>query len=111
MFAAANHGITVILSFVNRTVFIRLLGVDYLGINGLFADILMMLSLADLGLTSAMAYSYYKPIAEHDTEKVAALLQYYKKIYQYIAASVAFWVWPLCRFWISWSGSAGRFRI
>ena len=88
-FAAANHGITVILSFVNRTVFIRLLGVDYLGINGLFADILMMLSLADLGLTSAMAYSYYKPIAEHDTEKVAALLQYYKKIYQYIAASVA----------------------
>lgn len=81
--------LNIVLGFVNRTLFIRLLGAEYLGINGLFADILMMLSLADLGLTTAMAYSYYKPIAEKDTAKLSSLVRYYKRIYQFLAVAVA----------------------
>ncbi|MBR2770117.1 MAG: polysaccharide biosynthesis protein, partial [Solobacterium sp.] len=87
--AGFNMVLNIVLGFVNRTLFIRLLGAEYLGINGLFADILMMLSLADLGLTTAMAYSYYKPIAEKDTAKLSSLVRYYKRIYQFLAVPVA----------------------
>ena len=80
--------LTLLLQFISRTVFIRSLGVEYLGINGLFSNILTVLSLADLGVGNAMVYSLYKPLAENDQVKLAALVHYYKKIYTIIAAAV-----------------------
>lgn len=83
-----NQFVIVILSFVSRTIFIHTLGVEYLGMNSLFSDVLNMLSMADLGFGTAMAYSFYKPIAMQDSEKIASLLQFYKKVYRYITAVV-----------------------
>lgn len=88
-YGSINKIITMILSFINRTIFIQILGVEYLGINGLFSDVLMMLSMADLGLGTAMAYSFYKPLAENDEKKLGLLISFYKKIYNIIALSVA----------------------
>ena len=51
--------VTLVLGFVNRTVFLQCLGVEYLGVSGLFSDILSMLSLADLGFGTAMTFSMY----------------------------------------------------
>ena len=79
---------TLIMSFVSRTVFIRTLGTEYLGLNGIFTDVLSLLSMADLGFGTAMAYSFYKPLAEHDEEKIASLVQFYKKVYNIIAVAV-----------------------
>ena len=64
------------------------MGVEYLGINGLFSEILQMLSLADLGFGTAMVFSMYKPLAENDKNKLAQLTQLYKKIYTIIAISI-----------------------
>ena len=86
--ALTNKTITLVLAFVSRKFSIQYIGVEYLGINGLFANILTILSLADLGLGKAMNVSLYRPIAENDTDKIAALLGYYKKIYCGIAAGV-----------------------
>lgn len=77
--------VAIILNFVSRTVFIRTLGVEYLGIKGLFSDILGLLSMVDLGLNTAMIYSFYKPLAEKDERKISALTTFYKKIYNIIA--------------------------
>ena len=77
-----NTFISLILNFANRTIFIHYLGIEFLGINGLFGNILTILSLADLGFGTAMAYSYYKPIAEGDTEKVVALNCFLQEIIQ-----------------------------
>lgn len=88
-FSIGNQLVTLLLNFFSRSIFIKVLGVEYLGINGLFSDILMMLSLADLGLGSAMVYSFYKPLSERDNRKIAALINFYKKIYQFIALGVA----------------------
>ena len=81
---------TLIMSFVSRTVFIRTLGTEYLGLNGIFTDVLSLLSMADLGFGTAMAYSFYKPLAEHDEEKIASLVQFYKKVYLQFLMSVFF---------------------
>ncbi len=70
--------VTTILGFVNRVVFIKYLGSDYLGFSGLFTSILSMLSLAELGLGGAIVYNLYKPIAEQDEVKIVAFIRFYK---------------------------------
>lgn len=70
-----------ILQFIVRTVFIRTLSVEYWGINGLFSNILMMLSLAELGIGNAINYSMYKPIAEGNEKKICQYMNIYKKLY------------------------------
>lgn len=86
--AFINKIVILLLTFVCRRIFIQYIGVDYLGINGLFANVLTLLSMADLGLGTAMNISLYKPIAEEDTQKLAALVHYFKKLYRIIAAVV-----------------------
>ncbi len=88
-FNFSNQFITLILSFFSRNIFIHTLGVEYLGINGLFSDVLGMLSLADLGFNTAMVYSFYKPIAENNQEKISALITFYRKIYNLIAIAIS----------------------
>ena len=82
--ALLEQGIYTVLSFVCRTVFINTLGRTYLGFSGLFSDILSLLSLAELGIGTAILYSMYKPAASKDYEMVAALLNMYKKVYNTI---------------------------
>lgn len=84
-----NQMVMLFLSFISRSVFIWGFGIEYLGINGLFADILNLLSLADLGFNTAMTYSFYKPLAEKDYEKIAGLVNFYKKVYYLIALGIA----------------------
>lgn len=87
-FNLLNQVVGFILSFVSRTIFIHVLGVGYLGINGLFSDVLNLLSMADLGFGTAMVYSFYKPLAENDYKKMAALTSFYKRVYRVIAVLV-----------------------
>ncbi len=84
VFAFTNRTISIVLPFISRTVILYLLGDKYLGIGSLFTSVLSFLSLAELGLGSAIVYSMYKPIAENDKDKICALLAYYKKFYRKI---------------------------
>lgn len=74
----------ILISFVGRTIFIRCLGTDYLGINGLFTNILSILSFAELGVGTAIIYSLYKPVAEKDEKKISAYVNLYAKAYRVI---------------------------
>ncbi len=71
----------VIINFIARIVFLKILTAEYLGLNGLFSNILTMLSLMELGVGSAMTYSLYKPLAIKDIEKIKSLMGLYKKAY------------------------------
>lgn len=86
--AFLNKIAILILTFVSRKVFIQFIGIEYLGINSLFANILTLLSIADLGIGTAMNVRLYKPIAENDKEKISAILNYFKVVYYVIAAVV-----------------------
>lgn len=76
--------LSILLNFIGRTVFIYFLGVEYLGVNGLFSNILSLLSLAELGVGTAITYMMYKPIADGDVDKIAGYNLLFKKIYNYI---------------------------
>lgn len=76
------------MSFLDRTLFIKFLGEGLLGVNGLFSNILLILSLADLGMASVMSYSYYEPLANNDKKKLVALTTFYKRIYNILAVVI-----------------------
>ena len=83
-----NWGVSALLPFVVRTGLIRTLGASYAGLNGLFTSIIQMLSLAELGFSSALIFSMYKPIAENDADTVCALMALYRKVYRIIGAVI-----------------------
>lgn len=80
--------LSMVVSFATKSVFIKLLGAEYNGVNGLYTNILQVLNLAELGFASAIAYALYKPLKEKDEQATAALMNYFAKIYRIIAAVV-----------------------
>lgn len=89
--AAVGFGaqlIIVLLNFINRTFFIRYLGAEYLGLSGLFSNILSMLSLAELGIGVAISFSLYKPLQEQDIRKTKALMSFYQLAYNVIGVVI-----------------------
>ncbi|SFO26534.1 Membrane protein involved in the export of O-antigen and teichoic acid [Pseudobutyrivibrio sp. UC1225] len=86
--AITNKIALLVLTFVSRKLFIKYIGIEYLGINGLFSNVLTLLCMADLGIGIAMNVSLYKPIAENDYRKISGLLNYFKYIYRMIALAV-----------------------
>lgn len=89
MTGLGGYAINTILGLICRMVFTRILSADYLGVNGLFTNILTMLNLAELGIGSAIVYALYKPLAENDEEKVASLVKFYGSCYKVIGIVVA----------------------
>lgn len=81
--------LSIILNFITRTVFISVLGKEYLGINGLFADILTMLSLTELGLDTAINFKLYKPLATGNRQRVRVLMKFYRDAYRVVGLVIA----------------------
>ena len=77
--------ISLLLGFASRTVFIYYLGNTLLGINGLYTELLSLLSFADLGFGTAMTFAMYAPVAHEDHKRIVSLLAFYKKIYRIVA--------------------------
>ena len=79
-----------LLGFVARTVFIRVLGEEYLGLSGLLNNVLGFLTITELGISTAIGFSLYKPLAENDHDSVSALMSTYRKAYFIIGCIVSF---------------------
>ena len=73
--------IIILLGFISRRIFLRSLGTEYLGINGLLTNVLSMLSLVEGGIGTSIIYNLYKPLAEDNKPKIIALVQLYKKLW------------------------------
>lgn len=78
----------IILPFLSRTILIKKMGLEYVGLSGLFTSIIGVLSLAEMGVGSALIYAMYKPIQEKDNAKICAILNLYKKAYLLIGVLV-----------------------
>ena len=74
--------------FLMRTAIIYIMGVQYLGLNSLFASVLQVLNLAELGVGTAISYCMYRPVAEDDTDTVCALMALYRKYYRIIGLMI-----------------------
>ena len=79
----------ILVNLLARVFFLHYLNQTYLGLNGLFTNVLTMLSLVELGVGPAMAYSLYKPLADHDVERLKSHMAFYKKAYVTIGLAIA----------------------
>lgn len=77
--------IMILIGLVSQKIFLHILGTEYLGISGLFSNIISMLAIVELGIGPAIIYNLYRPIKENDTVKIKALINFYKKVYNIIA--------------------------
>jgi O-antigen/teichoic acid export membrane protein len=88
IFSLTGQMVVILLGFASRTVFIKLLGSTYLGLNGLFDSILSFLSLAELGIGNSIIFTLYDPIAKNNTERIKTLMMLFRKIYNIIGVVV-----------------------
>lgn len=89
IFGLGGNVITMLIRFALRTVFTLKLGDTLLGVDDLYTDVLTMLSLAELGVGTALNYSLYGPVARGEKEKVKSYMLLYKKAYRAIAIVIA----------------------
>ena len=87
-YGTISQVLNIVIKFGVRTVFIKFLGEQYLGINGLYTNVLTILSLAECGFGAAVVYSLYKPIVDDDKERIKAIMQFFKKVYRVIGLIV-----------------------
>ncbi|MBQ8882886.1 MAG: hypothetical protein IJY70_05830 [Clostridia bacterium] len=87
-FGLVGMAISLIVQFVSRTFFIRLLGTEYNGINGLFSNILQVLNLAELGFAYSVAYALYAPLQSENKEKISAIMNFLRRVYNVITLIV-----------------------
>lgn len=88
-YSYVNMFVSIALNFITRSIFIYTLGSTYLGINGLFSNVLSMLSIAEIGIGSAINYSLYKPLAKNDVDLISKLMSFYKRAYRVIGGVIA----------------------
>lgn len=88
--ASSAQLIQLLMQFISRSVFINVLGAEYLGLNGLFLNLLGYLNFAELGLGAAITFSLFEPLVQNDERQIAAIMNLFKKWYRYIALFVLF---------------------
>ena len=86
--ATLGNVLNSLLALVSRTIFIYSLGTIYNGINGLYSNVLGMLSLAELGVGAAISFTLYKPLAEKDIKKIQAIMNFYRIAYRLIVGII-----------------------
>ena len=87
-YAVVGQIVGLLIGFISRKVFVDTLSSEHLGLNGLFTNILSMLSITELGIGSAIIYSMYKPLAERNYPKLKSLMNLYKKAYTVIGVII-----------------------
>ena len=80
-----NSIITIVILFISHSLFIRILGIEYNGLNGLFNNILTILNLFELGIGSSITFNLYKYIKYNDQDTIKSIMKFYEKSYNYIA--------------------------
>ncbi len=88
IFGFVSNFVIILMNFLQRTIFIWVLGRTLLGVNGIYTDVLSVLSLTEMGIGTALNYSLYKPVAQGDREKIKSYMQFYKRAYLSIAGVI-----------------------
>ena len=80
--------IVILLGFIGRTVFIHFLSTEYLGIAGLFGNVLTIFSLSELGFSAAISFHLYRLLDQDDRQSIAGIMNFYKKVYRMVALGI-----------------------
>lgn len=77
------------LSFISRKTFLDNLGAEFMGLSGTLSNILGFLSLAEMGIGTAVAFNLYKPIADNNKQKINDLVSVFGYLYHKIGIFIS----------------------
>lgn len=83
--ALVGQLLTVVLNFICRRIFIRLLGSEYMGLSGLCGHLLNLLSLLEPGFDGACAFALYRPLAYGDSVQASQICAFLRDVYRRIS--------------------------
>lgn len=86
VFSIIGRLVGVVTSFAGRSIFVKCLSREYLGLGGFFGNIFSVVSLCELGMGAAIAQSLYKPLADEDEYQVSAIVAYYSRFSRIVAS-------------------------
>ncbi len=89
IWSAANALTTTLFPFIVRSLLIRMIGIEYSGVNNLFASVFQVLSVAELGIGSAVVFYLYGSVGQHDVLRTRYLLRLLRKIYRLIGCVIS----------------------
>ena len=81
--------IMLLFGFAGRTVFIYTIGTTCLGVNGLYSEIIRILSFSELGFGTALTFAMYRPVADGDIRTVRKLLRFYRAVNYSVAGIIS----------------------
>ena len=88
-FTVFQNMLAILAGLVAQRLFLKILGLEYAGLNGLFSNVITMLSIADLGIGEAVIFHLYKPLREKDQSTVLSLMRFYKRAFRAVACIIA----------------------
>ena len=80
--------LTMLMSFINRRVFVIFLDIEFLGYQSLFGNVFILLSVAELGIGNIISFHLYKEIVENNQNEIGRLMYLYKWLYRIVATIV-----------------------
>lgn len=86
--AVGMSATSIVSALVVQRFFVNSLGLELLGLNGLFTNLVAMLAVAELGFGSAIIYKLYKPLADDDRQRIARLMRFYRNGYRLVGSVV-----------------------
>lgn len=89
MFSMISNVIIIITGLISQKFFLSYLGAEYLGLNGLFTNIISLLGIAEMGIGTSIIYHLYKPVSNDKIEEIKSLMFFYKISYRLIAIFVS----------------------
>ena len=104
LFAMIQNFILIVIGFISQKIFINILNIEYLGLNGLFNNVLSMLGIIELGIGNAIIYNLYKPLKNNDYETINSLMKFFKKAYRiitYIIFIIGLLIIPLLPYFVN----------
>ncbi len=87
-FSILSQIVLIIVGFFSQRVMNLRMGEELVGMNGVFSNVIAILSVSELGISTAVVYHLYKALAEKDEGEIAALMNLYRKAYYIFAVAI-----------------------
>ena len=88
-YSMISQAALLLLGFFSQRVMNLYIGKELVGLNGVISNVINMLSVTELGVSTAIVFYLYSALAQKDEERIAALMNLYRKAYHIFALVVS----------------------
>ena len=94
-FSLLSQVVLLLVGFLSQRAMNLYMGSELVGMNGVISNVIAMLSVTELGVSTAIVYHLYSALAKNDEEEIASLMNLYRKAYYLFAVIITVLGLPL----------------